>query len=35
MALMRLEDTIAEMAAAFGLDPADLNLELGPLGRLY
>jgi hypothetical protein len=35
MALMRLEDTIAEMSAAFGLEPGDLNLELGPLGRLY
>jgi hypothetical protein len=35
MALMRLEETIAEMAATFGLDPQDLNLELGPLGKLY
>jgi hypothetical protein len=35
MALMRLEDTIAEMAGTFGLDPNDLNLELGPLGKLY
>ena len=35
MALMRLEETIVEMAATFGLDPADLNLELGPLGKLY
>lgn len=35
MALMRLEETIVEMAAAFGLDPGDLNLELGPLGKLY
>ena len=35
MALMRLEETIAEMAKTFGLDPRDLNLELGPLGRLY
>jgi hypothetical protein len=35
MALMRLEETIAEMAATFGLDPRDLNLELGPLGTLY
>jgi hypothetical protein len=34
-ALMRLEETIVEMAAAFGLDPGDLNLELGPLGKLY
>lgn len=35
MALMRLEETITEMAGAFGLDPNDLNLELGPLGKLY
>lgn len=35
MALMRLEETIAEMAVMFGLDPKDLNLELGPLGKLY
>lgn len=34
-ALMRLEDTIADMARAFGLDPQELNLDLGPLGRLY
>lgn len=35
MALMRLEDTIVEMARTFGLDPGELNLELGPLGKLY
>jgi len=35
LALMRLEETIAEMAGAFGLDPKDLNLELGPLGKLH
>lgn len=35
MALMRLEETIVEMAATFGLDPGELNLELGPLGKLY
>lgn len=35
VALMRLEETIAEMAQLFGLDPRDLNLELGPLGKLY
>jgi Gas vesicle protein K len=34
VALMRLEQTIAEIARTFGLDPAELNLELGPLGRL-
>jgi len=31
----RLEETIAEMAGVFGLDPRELNLELGPLGKLY
>ncbi len=33
-ALMRLETKINELAAAFGLKPEDLNLELGPLGNL-
>ena len=33
-ALMRLEETLHEMAARFGLTPADLHLDLGPLGRL-
>jgi hypothetical protein len=34
LALMRLEETIRELAAKFGLQPEDLNLDLGPLGRL-
>ena len=34
LALMRLEQKVHEMARSFGLDPADLNLGLGPLGRL-
>ena len=34
LALMRLEEKVHEMARTFGLDPADLNLGLGPLGRL-
>jgi len=34
LALMRLEETIREMAARFDLSPDDLNLDLGPLGRL-
>ena len=34
MALMRLEETVHELAARFGLKPEDLNLDLGPLGRL-
>jgi hypothetical protein len=34
LALMRLEETVHDMARTFGLDPADLNLDLGPLGKL-
>lgn len=34
LALMQLEETIAELARRFGLDPGELNLDLGPLGRL-
>jgi hypothetical protein len=33
-ALMKLEETVHELAARFGLRPEDLNLDLGPLGRL-
>lgn len=33
-ALMRLEDTVHELASHYDLEPEDLNLELGPLGRL-
>ena len=33
-ALMKLEGKIHELAASFGLSAADLNLDLGPLGRL-
>ncbi len=33
-ALMRLEQKIHELAGSFGLKPEDLNLELGPLGKL-
>jgi predicted transcriptional regulator len=33
-ALMQLEETIRDIAAKFGIAPEDLNLELGPLGRL-
>ena len=32
--LMKLEAKVREMAAQFGLTPADLNLDLGPLGNL-
>ncbi len=34
MALMKLEETIKQLCAHFGIDPGDLNLGLGPLGRL-
>jgi hypothetical protein len=33
-ALMKLEAKIKELAEQFGLSPADLNIDLGPLGRL-
>jgi hypothetical protein len=33
-ALMKLEAKIHELSTHFGLSPADLNLDLGPLGRL-
>lgn len=33
-ALMQLEDTVGEMAELFGISPEDLNLDLGPIGRL-
>ena len=34
LALMRLEAKVRELADAFGLDPDDLNLGLGPIGKL-
>ena len=34
LALMRLEETIRDIGTRFGLEPEDLNLDLGPLGRL-
>jgi hypothetical protein len=34
LALMRLEETVRDLAARFELSPEDLNLDLGPLGRL-
>lgn len=33
-ALMKLEETILEIGARFGLAAEDLNLDLGPLGKL-
>ena len=34
LALMRLEETIRELAEKFGLRPEELNLDLGPVGKL-
>ncbi len=34
VALMKLEETVQDMAARFGIEPKDLNLDLGPLGKL-
>ena len=34
VALMRLEEKVHGIAAEFGLRPEDLNLELGPAGKL-
>jgi hypothetical protein len=34
LALMRLEETVRDLAAQFGLNTEDLNLDLGPVGKL-
>jgi hypothetical protein len=33
-ALMTLEDTVRDLAARFGISPDELNLDLGPIGKL-
>jgi len=33
-ALMKLEETVQEIGKKFGLTPEELNLDLGPLGKL-
>jgi len=33
-ALMKLEETVREIGTRFGLTPEDLNLDVGPLGKL-
>ena len=33
-ALMKLEETLHDIAARFGLSPDELNLDLGPIGKL-
>jgi Gas vesicle protein K len=35
IALMKLEETVSKIAKQFKLDPKDLNLDLGPVGRLH
>ena len=35
IALMKLEQTVYQMARRFKLDPKDLNLDLGPIGKLH
>ncbi len=34
VALMRLEETVHELARRFGIPKEELNLDLGPLGKL-
>lgn len=34
LGLLRLEEVMTELREVFGLRPEDLNLDLGPLGRL-
>ena len=34
LALLRLQDRLTELKNAFGLADQDLNIDLGPLGRL-
>lgn len=34
-ALMRLDEAMTELRGRYGLSIADLNLDLGPLGRLF
>jgi hypothetical protein len=34
LALMRLEETVRDLGSQFGLAPEDLNLDLGPIGKL-
>lgn len=34
LALMRLQETIVDLARQFDIDPEELNLDLGPIGKL-
>jgi hypothetical protein len=33
-ALMKLEETLVDISAKFGITPDELNLQLGPIGKL-
>ena len=33
-ALMKLEETVRDIATKFGISPEELNLDLGPVGKL-
>jgi hypothetical protein len=33
-ALMKLEETVKDIATTFGIPPEELNLDLGPVGKL-
>lgn len=35
VALMKLEKTVQQLAKRFKLDPKDLNMDLGPIGKLH
>ena len=35
LALMKLEQTVHDIARRFKLDPRELNLDLGPVGKLH
>ena len=35
IALLKLEQTVYQLAKRFKLDPKDLNLDLGPIGKLH
>jgi len=34
MALMRLQETVVDRSAQFDIDTSELNLDLGPIGKL-
>jgi hypothetical protein len=34
LALMNLQETVHDLATQFGIPPEELNLDLGPIGKL-